>query len=64
LDVVPAGVCNAQIVGGWVNVLDHHLYVADQDHSNAAEYLNPSGKLVGTVSINGQGRAIGVAIDP
>jgi hypothetical protein len=57
------------LVTGWPTEMaidrhDHHVFVADQDHSDAAEYLYPSGTLVGTVQINSQGRAIGVAIDP
>ena len=57
------------LLTGWstqmaINRLDHHVFIADQDHEVANEYLYPSGKLVGTVMINPGGRAIGVAVDP
>ena len=45
-----------------LNKLNYHLFVADYVNNVAAEYLYPSGVLVGTVP--GSGRAFGIAVDP
>ncbi|HEY5096300.1 MAG TPA: hypothetical protein VII69_14400 [Candidatus Eremiobacteraceae bacterium] len=56
-------------VAGWpvglaINPLDHHLFIADTQNNDAAEYLYPSGKLVGTVPGVRFGLAVGIAVDP
>jgi len=50
--------------GMAINELDDHWFVADPQNNDAAEYLYPSGKLVGTVPGNLGGDLIGIAIDP
>jgi hypothetical protein len=51
-------------IGLAINKLDHHWFVADAQNNNAAEYLYPSGVLVGTVPGNDGGEAYGIAVDP
>jgi len=51
-------------VGMAINELDHHWFVTDAANNDAAEYLYPGGKLVGTVPGNPNGDPMGIAIDP
>jgi hypothetical protein len=51
-------------LGMAINDLDHHWFVADASNNDAAEYLYPSGKLVGTVPGIPEGEMIGIAVDP
>jgi hypothetical protein len=51
-------------IGMAINELDHHWFVADAMTNDAAEYLYPGGKLVGTVPGNPGGEESGIAIDP
>ena len=50
--------------GMAINKLDRHWFVADGLNNDAAEYLYPGGKLVGTVPGNSGGGTFGVAVDP
>jgi hypothetical protein len=50
--------------GMAINDLDHHWFVADGLNNDAAEYLYPGGKLVGTVQGNPGGGTFGIAVDP
>jgi hypothetical protein len=50
--------------GMAINDLDHHWFVADAANNDAAEYLYPSGALVGTVPGNPGGGTFGIAVDP
>ena len=43
---------------------DHHIFVADSENDDAAEYSYPSGVLIRTVPGNPGGYAAGVAVDP
>jgi hypothetical protein len=51
-------------VGMTINPTNNHVFVADPDVNNAAEYLYPRGTLVGTVPGNQGGFPTGIAIDP
>jgi hypothetical protein len=51
-----------EALGVALDASGHHLFIAD--HSEAEEYLFPSGKLVGTVTDNFGGQIAGVAFDP
>jgi len=51
-------------LGMAINERDHHWFVADINNQDAAEYLYPSGKLVGTVPCCAGGLAFGIAVDP
>jgi hypothetical protein len=51
-------------IGMAINELDHHWFVTDTNNNDAAEYLYPSGKLVGTVPGNQYGDLMGIAVDP
>jgi hypothetical protein len=42
----------------------HHLFITDADNNDAAEYLYPSGVLIGTVPGNSGGFLDGIAVDP
>jgi len=50
--------------GMAINKLDHHWFVADGLNNDAAEYLYPGGKLVGTIQGNPDGGTFGIAVDP
>jgi hypothetical protein len=50
--------------GMAINKLDHHWFVADGLNNDAAEYLYPGGKLVGTIQGNPGGGTFGIAVDP
>jgi hypothetical protein len=43
---------------------DHHLFVADAQNNDAAEYAYPSGTLIGTVPGTSFGNLVGIALDP
>jgi hypothetical protein len=47
-----------------IDLLSHRLFITDADNNDAAEYLYPSGVLVGTVPGNPGGFLDGVAVDP
>ena len=51
-------------VGMAINQLDHHWITTHSFNCTAAEYIYPSGKLVGTVPSPACGILEGVAIDP
>ncbi len=50
------------ILGVAVNELDHHLFVADANNLDGAEYHYSSGKLIGTVRTGTSPE--GIAVDP
>jgi len=50
--------------GVAINELDHHLFVADSFNQVGAEYLYPSGVLVGTVQCGTACVPFGIAVDP
>jgi hypothetical protein len=43
---------------------DHHWFIADPINDDAAEYLYPSGALVGTVTDSPRGEMVDIAVDP
>ncbi|HEY5096257.1 MAG TPA: hypothetical protein VII69_14185 [Candidatus Eremiobacteraceae bacterium] len=47
-----------------IDMLNRHWFALDSQNSNAAEYLYPSGVLVGTVSCGTNCIASGIAVDP
>jgi len=51
-------------VGMAINQRDHHWFTADAFNCAAAEFLYPSGQLVGTVPSPACGIPIGIAVDP
>ena len=51
-------------MGMAIDQQNHHWFVTDNRFQDAAEYLYPSGVLVGTVPGFRNGQTLGIAVDP